>query len=326
MTMTSLTELDLVNSDSGSNPPIIGFDIEPGAAPHQDSARARGLKLGEGPAAGAVADELSRIPSSEARDLLLFFGMGGISGAFEASPLAAMLHHQEMYAFHARPCLRCGGDKKKLLGGIGFVCSNKAARQQSEQQKVILEALGIVLPPGTADRVCPKCAGRGWIVPNRVSRGNKDKAVTARPTGSTKHGVAPSVTVDGADLATLGIYGKRLGEVRKADLACAQAIEGWFGTPRNDGGQSVRALWALTDAGRALLKQNTLGVPPVDFFENERADQAAHPNAQRRITFAAADSQAEKLWRRSCQLWNSTAPVKKVVLQLDVELEPIAAE
>lgn len=274
----------------------------------------------------------SMITRGDQKELLSYFGMGGVSGAFEQSPLAGMLEHVALYAFHARPCERCGGDEVKLIAGCGFVSSSKKAKRQSEQQRVLLEAMGIVLPPGTADRVCGDCGGRGWVCPvNPTRTASKNRSVTAIPTGSSKHGLAPSVTVDAADMATLGTIGKRLAEVKACHADSASAIESWFGTPKDEGGQSTRALWQYTAAGKALLERNTLAVPAPDFFENERTDQAAHPNENRRITFKAADTQATKLWRETCQLWNATAPVKKTVvyakdLKAEPESDPVAAE
>jgi len=268
------------------------------------------------------------IPRSETRELLQYFGMGGVNGAFSWSPLAGQLKALELYAFHARPCKRCGGDRKKHIGGTGFVCSSRKARAASDDQRARLALLGIhvdaELPP-MADRVCKKCGGRGWVSPKRMTRSNGKTEVTARPTGSSKHGLAPSVTVDASDLATLGSIGKRLEEVRSTHLPSAQALESWFGQPRDDGGQSIRALWHLTDAGKALLKRNTFDLAPAEFFENERTDQAAHPDVNRKITFQAADKQAQQLWERTCRLWNSTAPVVRIAPLARAGVRPAAA-
>jgi ribosomal protein L40E len=267
-------------------------------------------ELLSGPAQPNHSEEHSdSIQPDDAADLRAFFGAGGATGAFLGSSFGAQLDRVERYAFRAKPCRRCGGDPTLWTGGSGFVASTRKARIANQQQVEYLALIGIevaksgLLPP-PGDTECRKCHGRGWVVPTRPSRSANKAALTARPTGSSKHGVGPSSSVSGTDIALIGRIGRFVDELGGLSRRSVEELASWFGTPRDEGGMSIRALWHLTPAGKTMLRRNNLDLPPALFFENERSAQAEKPDANRKQSFQAADAQAQEQWRATCRLWN----------------------
>jgi hypothetical protein len=115
------------------------------------------------------------------------------------------------------------------------------------------------------------------------------------------------VTVDGEDLDLYGRIERILEQVGERAPDSADAVGRWFGTPRNEGGFSVRALWALTPAGKTLLRRNHLELSPSAFFDNERRAQFDKPDPNRKQLFNAADAQATELWHTTCALINQVS-------------------
>lgn len=262
-------------------------------------------EIGTPSALDALAKVSAVIRASDAEELRRYFRQGGLA-VFNGSPTAALMARLSMFGHTARPCLACGGDEMRWIGGSGFVASRPKPRETTEKQRALLAALDIfvgadgLLPPAE-DTVCRACEGRGWALPRFKTHGRG--AITARPTGSSKKGGGgAAVDVNETDMALMGRVSGRLDKVRHAqgDLPCAAALERFYGP---DGG-TMQALWELTPSGRNMLKKNPQRLPPAQLWQNLRNEQAEKPTDGRASQFRAADEQSEALYRQTCMLWN----------------------
>lgn len=238
------------------------------------------------------------LSAGDTEDLRVYLRTGGF-GVFEHSPFGAMLNRAEMFAKVARPCLRCGGDRKRWIGGTGFVSrdTGKSPTEPSAKQKEWMALLDIELPPALGDTLCGDCKGRGWGMPRSRSQGGG--AITARPMGSSIRQQA-GVEMDVADLARLGRVSAMLNAVRATSIVSWATLEVAFaphGTERSAG-------WHITPAGHKMLKTNPQKLPPAQFFANERASQAADPKPNRKALFDAAETQWVAQLEQACRLWN----------------------
>lgn len=246
------------------------------------------------------------IAASDAEDLSWYFKSGGL-GVFMPSSTGTLIDRLKLMA-PGRPCLNCGGDAPSGRGGCGFVVTKTRGKAPSADQRLILAMLDLDIPdemPPGADQVCKECDGRGWVM-GRLS--SAKKPLTARPTGSSKKGGGGGVNVASENLERLGRVSGRLSSLRAAQgrVPADLALEAFYAP----GGGSTGALWELVAAGKTMLRRNTQKLPPIQFFANERADQADKPNHNREQQFRTAERQAVELHHAACTLWNSCRGAK----------------
>lgn len=234
----------------------------------------------------------------DVRELKWYFAQGGLS-VFGSSTFGVQLDRAALFAFGGYDCKRCRGS--------GFVSSTKQKRQANERQAELLRMVGIdpkkLLAPA-ADRVCAKCDGMGWVA--RTRKRHDSGPLTARMTGSSKHGGAGGVDVGDVNLARMGAVQARLTRLFEASPTLHTALEAYYSP---DGG-SLLALYAMTAAGRKLLRKNPLGLPARQLIANEVADQKDKPNPNRRALLAAAEQDAQDLHRSAVEGWNLTRRTK----------------
>jgi hypothetical protein len=236
------------------------------------------------------------LEESDAIDLKWYFRVGGLA-IFSSSTMGPMLERAELLGSHARGCRSCGGDPVRCIGGTGWTVGRKPRKTTVTGAEVALARWAKTLYRQRlfADEPCRKCGGTGWrpagrrVVPRDLQ--------TARLMGSSvKRAGGPSATV--RHLEVLAIVGRRLDQIGPHHAATFLA---YF----DEDGGSVLAVWALTAAGRTLLRRNSHDLDPVRFFENERLDQEQHRDAGRQALFDTADEQAADRISRASHAWNS---------------------
>lgn len=233
--------------------------------------------------------------SSDAEALRWFFGFEAESG-YGDSTLAACLERLVLAGTQARPCERCGGeetdDPLEAHGGSGFL-ENPASQAMSR---------GFAgLPPG-ADLVCPSCAGRGWIITHSTTHAHG--ALTVRPTRSHVRVTVREISFsDYRVMRWLSVMTERLDKVGARSALALEVLATYYG-PR---GGTLGVLWAMTDAGRAMLENNPFNLPSAELFANERAVERHSPNPERAKRFREANDSAEDLLAIAAALWNATA-------------------
>jgi hypothetical protein len=235
-----------------------------------------------------------RISSTDADDLRWYF-RDGLKRLEQPSNMQAQLDRLSLYFHCAKPCTDCGGDVQKSIAGCGWIPTKSKGRPPTDWERSMLGMLDC-LPPA-ADKLCPKCEGKGWVEGkrSRASRGPQ----TARPTGSSKHG-NPGREVGGSEsLARLGRVSRRLAMVRERSYVAAGAIAAYYSPDGGDFG----ALWHLTPAGRKMLKANPHGLPHQQLFANLREAQTKTPTDGRRAQFDAANEQARELYQHAVEVW-----------------------
>ena len=255
------------------------------------------------PAQARSLEEFSRfIPANDARLLRQFFRAPG-EGPGAGGGFGAMLDRASRMAFGSRTCPTCGGS--------GWI--PRKPRKQTAAD-LALEALEITarLPPAM-DRWCSVCDGRG-IVPER-GKHRARAPLTARPTGSS---IRPweGRLANESDLADCGRAMTRLRATEALVAGSALALELFYAA--DSGG--VLALWALTPAGRTMLRTNPRQLAPWQLFQNLReaerrkqTDEArsdgedAH-RTRRGALLEAAAAQAQELIDGAHRAWNATAP------------------
>lgn len=258
------------------------------------------------------------LSATDAADIRWYFQSGGLD-QFSVSSMAGMLARAELFAFTARPCERCGGSIAKWIAGSGFECSKTIGRAPTDYEAALLKILEIdldgLLPPA-GDKVCRDCDGRGWTLAQRYRHSNAP--LTARPTGSSiKSGIGGSIDLDGADLVRLGAVTSRIAAARAIHSQAQDVLRAFYApnavlqfdssgkekAVRIDG--TLLALWHMVPAGKTLLRQNGLKLPPAAFFANERSRQTDAPTAKRDSQFKSCDAQAAELLSDVCRAWNT---------------------
>lgn len=231
----------------------------------------------------------------DANELRWYVKVGGLA-MLSSSTMGPMLERAKLQSSHARGCRSCGGDPVRNIGGTGWTLGNRprAVVPTATEIAIAKWAKGKFRRQLLADAPCGKCNGTGWRPAGRrvVPRSRQ----TARPMGSSiKKSSGPSVTVK--HMEVLAIVGRRLGLIGPKHAATFLA---YF----DEDGGSTLGLWALTPAGKTLLRRNHSDLDPVRFFENERLDQERHRDAGRLALFEAADAQAAELLSRASFAWN----------------------
>jgi hypothetical protein len=245
---------------------------------------------------GEVSAEISDVLDDfDAAELRWYVKVGGLA-LLSSSTMGPMLERAQLHSSHARGCRSCGGDPVRNIGGTGWTIGkrSRASRLTPTELAIAKWAKSKLRRQLLADTPCGKCQGTGWRPAGRrvVPRARQ----TARPMGSSiKKSSGPSVTV--RHMEVLAIVGRRLGLVGPKHAATFLA---YF----DEDGGSTLGLWALTPAGKTLLRRNHSDLDPVRFFENERLDQERHRDAGRLALFEAADAQAAELLSRASFAWN----------------------
>ncbi len=254
--------------------------------------------VAEPPPSTETIEEVSDVLDDfDAQDLKWYFKVGGLA-MFSSSTMGPMLERAEMQGSHARGCRACGGDPKRNIGGTGWTVGKKpkVTKVTPEQLAIAQWAKDIFRQRIFADEPCRKCSGTGWrpagrrVVPRALQ--------TARPMGSSVKKSSGGGSVLVKHMEVLAIVGRRLDQIGPEDAATFLA---YF----DDDGGSIMAVWALTPAGRTLLRRNSTDLDPVRFFENQRLDQEQHKDAGRQALFDAADEQAASRISRASLKWNS---------------------
>lgn len=232
-----------------------------------------------------------RIPASDERDLRWYFEHG-IRRIERASNMQAQLDRLEFYFRQARPCVKCGGDRERHVGGSGFITDGTEFKRAFQIATIVMgEEFDI---PG--DITCPTCGGRGWVVCRRGRR----KPITARPTGGSLDGSVGTQDTGGNDsMARFGAVDRRLAAVRRLDAVAYAGFEPYY----SPSGGSLTELWWLTPAGRTMLRGRQHDVPAREFFRILRHRQERSPDANRALQFEAADKQADEVLRRMAEVW-----------------------
>ncbi len=243
---------------------------------------------------------------SDAADLRWYCRSGGF-GVFAPSSTGALMAQLDMFARVAIPCTACGGDPATNKPGCGFITRKVVGRPPTEYERAMLALLdlhpGETLPPDP-DTECTKCGTYGWLFGKK--RPPSGGAITARPTGSSKHNSA-GVSVSDGNITRLGLVSRRLAAVQAVAPAARWALEAYHAPDGGDPG----ALWHLVPAGKTMLKTNPHKLPPAQLFANVRAEQAERPSEKRAKLIAAATEQATELYAASCRTWNSVVEPKK---------------
>lgn len=223
-------------------------------------------------------------------DLKWYFSCGG-ADKFRASTMGAMLDRASLYASTTEPCGRCQG--------VGFVARNPVDRHLTEHQAMLLGLLDFAevrtLPP-LADMPCAYCGSSGLRVRKTSSR-KAGAEPSARPTGSSIRGGSSDGMPADADLARMGLVARKLSLLPKGAV---EVLEAYY----SPGGGTMESLWALTPAGKTMLKSNGLELPHYQFFANKRAEQQREFCPTREAVFRAADEQASERHAAACQAWN----------------------
>lgn len=249
-----------------------------------------------GDASEAIEEVSDVLDDFDAQDLKWYFRVGGLA-MFSSSTMGPMLERASLFGAHARGCRACGGDPKRDIGGTGWTIGKRPRASVPTATEIAIArwGKGIYRQQLFADEPCRKCSGTGWrpagrrVVPRALQ--------TARPMGSSvKKAGGPSATVK--HLEVLAIVGRRLDQIGTDDAATFLA---YF----DEEGGSILAVWALTPAGKTLLRRNSTDLDPVRFFENQRLDQETHRDSGRQALFDAADEQAGDRLRRASFKWNS---------------------
>lgn len=264
-------------------------------------------EVGTPSAVEALGKVSAIIRGSDAEDLTEFFKNGGLA-IFSGSPTAAIMAKLSMFGHTARPCLDCGGDLASWREGTGFQASKADPRKVSQKQRDLLALLDVFVPddgllPPAGDKLCPTCKGRGWALPK--FRTHSHGPLTARPTGSSKHGKpGSSIDVNETSMALMGRVSSRLARVREAQgsTPAAEALEAWY-SPSPDA-RTLGSLWCFTAVGKTMLRKNPRRLPPTQLWQNLRNEQAQKPTDGRAAQFKAADEQSGELYRAACILWN----------------------
>lgn len=276
------------------------------------------------------------IGDQDVKDLRWYLA-GGANDAYspQASTFGALLERASLLNLGSRPCRNCGGKRRPEKAGTGFVPRDgtryvvalknfrrseakrlNVSLTATPRQAAALKLVGIdAYPkklwnefytelPHLLCRMCTTCNGRGWVEHHRKDR---KRQVTARPTGSSKHGGTTfTVETDEEALTRSGKVSRKLRQVREIDPVAAAAIARYYGPE----GGGLGSLWHLTAAGKTLLRRNHLGLSVDHFFSNERAaEQAKAKNlekgdSRRRKLFESATEQASELFEAACRLWN----------------------
>lgn len=258
------------------------------------AAQVVGFPSGQVPA-GEVSEIDDVIDDFDAQDLKWYVRVGGIA-CFSSSTMGPMLDRARLMGSHARGCRACGGDPKRNIGGTGWTCGKRPRTTQVTATELAIAKWSKSLHRQKlfADEPCGKCAGTGWRPAGR--RVVPRERQTARPMGSSiKKAGGPSATVK--HMEVLAIVGRRLDQIGPEHTATFLA---YF----DEDGGNILAVWALTPAGRTLLRRNSTDLDPVRFFENQRLDQEQHRDAGRQALFEAADEQAADRISRASLAWN----------------------
>ncbi len=251
-----------------------------------------------------------------------------------SSTFGAMIERVALMSFGSRNCTRCGGTKSKT--GRGFVPRSERipypeqlrryrlrvmkaegmSATSSEAQAVKLRLLGLdaytwrviaeFMPelPALQCRECPECGGRGVVA--RTTRSRSGEPITARPNGGSRRG--GRVSGDGLNEDDLKKRGKVDSRLARARLRCPEAagvLEAWFRQPK--GREMLIALWPFTKQGRKLLRQNSLGIDPRDFFQNRIDAQRQNPEPHRAWTHEQCDREAAEIFALACRTYNEVA-------------------
>lgn len=247
------------------------------------------------------------------------------------SSFYSQLQRAALLSFGSRNCTRCGGSADPDRPGRGFLPLKPRIKyeeqlrrfrvaecrrlgfswRRSAKEVAKLRALGLeawtwsmieeFYPelPSLECKECPSCKGRG-VIPRQV-RARNSRAITARPTGSSKHGGnGPSQDTDEASLHRRGRIDRRLARTRTRCPRVAFLLDAYYAP----GAESLTSIWRFTKIGQLLLEQNHLGLTDREFFKNSRDAQKRNPDKHRAWQFDRADSEAQELLDLACRTWN----------------------
>jgi hypothetical protein len=244
------------------------------------------------------------MPAEDARRLRGYF-RGGSGSMLQASNWGAQLDRLYLNSGGSLPCEACGGSIADGRVGCGF---QPIARPKKKKTKAD-ELLAIVMDdpalanleaemPRMSGHYCPHCGGRG-VTPLR-SQTRPTGPITARPTGSSKHGSVPSTSL-GDDLVAVGWVLRGMTAIKGVWPGAIDVLEAHLG-PDADG--TLFPIYPLTPAAKKLLRKNPHGLTPLKLLANEYTAAIEHQDATKKAIFATAETQARELRERATRAWN----------------------
>jgi hypothetical protein len=264
------------------------------------------------PPADDALPDLSRasafMQAEDTRRLRGYFrGNGG--GGFQVSNWGAQLDRLSLHSAGSLPCESCGGNIKTGRIGCGFQPVRQAKKKKKAQVTKADEMLALLLDnpalakveaemPRMSGDYCVPCGGRG-VTPQR-SQTRPTGPVTARPTGSSKHGSVPSTAL-GDNLIAVGWVLRGLTAVKEVWPGSIAVFDAYLG-PEGDG--TLFPVYPLTPAGKKLLRKNPQGLTPIALLSNEYAAAIEHQDETKKALFDAAKTQAAELRERAIRAWN----------------------
>lgn len=219
------------------------------------------------------------------------------------------------YAMAARPCRACGGKWLRIaadgtvlqeeVGGSGFVTSAKEWKEKAKLARILGRPLDL---PG--DIECKKCEGRGWVKGGGMRRRRTppddqyqwiDGRVTVNFTGSSVKGNGVPNTGGSDSLAKLGRLDRLMAKLRRNDPNDYWVLDDRYSPSGRE--MKLTSLWHRTPAGKTMLRGNSSGLSPRQYFENLSELQQKRPDPNRQLQFNAADRQAEALLEKAHDAW-----------------------
>ncbi len=226
-----------------------------------------------------------------------------------------LMEAASFYALAARPCRACGGKWQRIAadgtvlqeeqGGTGFITSAKEWREKVKLARLLDCDLDL---PGDAE--CKKCDGRGWVKGGGMRRRRTppedryqwiDGRITVNFTGSSVHGNGAPDTGGDDNLRKLGRLDRLMAQLRRRDPEDYSVLDDRYSPAGKE--MKLTALWHRTPAGKTMLRGNSMGLSPRQYFENLSQRQQKRPEANRKLQFDAADRQSEALLLKAQRAW-----------------------
>lgn len=273
-----------------------------------------------------LPDVAPRLPAKDAAEYRWYLRSEDPLVGIGETSFSSQLERAAVLVRGSKPCRKCGGSAKTWRPGTGFSPAAGGSyrtalmRMQHREWKRLraeLERSGKTMPvglrpsdlfselPALLCKTCANCRGVGWV--ERKFR--RRHQVTARPTGSSKHGSTSSVQLNDVAIARFGKVSRRERLVCGVSPLAAAVLKAYYWPGREE---SITNIWPLTETGQRLLADNLLKADPLEYFHNEREVQRTKPSFQRGADLAACAREAPARFAHACEVWNSFGPLVQV--------------